>query len=240
MTSRTESNDILRDLLAEIDRAWRDKKDRTIVDRLSRDYPEFQDELYEFFSDLVLGPEQQLSNKQSDAEDDVHRWILATGLDVARTTRCSILSAPTSSAHNSPGSATLQGPDSNRESTDLKTPAGVPHTWIAFLRTRTKLRLPDLAMALPHATTEYLVLVSRHPAVVPSTVKEQLAQYTQERFGIPRQDSLQCLSEAPRLLRAASRSKPFDSDPVSFADLLDRAALNPADKNFWLNSGQGA
>lgn len=240
MTSRTESNDILSDLLAEIDRAWRDKKDRTIVDRLSREHPEFQDELCEFFSDLVLGPEQQLSDDMSNAEDDVHRWILATGLDIARTTRCSVLSGPTSSAPDSPSSATLQDAESNPDSGDLKRPAGVPDTWIAFLRTRTKLRLPDLAMALPHVTTEYLVLVSRHPAVVPSTVKEQLAQYTQERFGIPRQDSLRCLSEAPKLLRAASRSKPFDSDPVSFTDLLDRAALNPADKSFWLNSGQRA
>jgi hypothetical protein len=232
--NRASDNDILERLLAEIDRAWTDNKDRGIVYRLSREYPQFEDELHEFFRDLIFGLEEEADDDVRRAEESVHRWIMTTGLDVAHTTRGTVSTPPTTTDH----SDALRGTGFSEGATEVKKSSASGDTWVAFLRRETKLRLPELAAALPHVTTEYLVLVSRHPTIVPSSVKEELAASTERRFGVSKQDSLRYLSDSPRLMRAASRPRPFENDPSTFNDLLDRSALGLAERAFWLNRAE--
>ena len=235
--NETNDIDLLGRLLAEIERAWVDTKDHAAVYRLSREYPQFQDELHEFFGDLILGPEGEHGADVRTAEDNVHQWILASGLNIAKAERSNALRTTTavSLETKQPLEAAAAGvaPESQR------TP-GSADTWVAFLRRHTQLKLTQLAAALPHVTTEYLVLVSRHPAVVPTSVKKELVGYTEEKFGIRRQDSLQYLTGERTFRRAASRSQPFDSEPATFKELLDRAALDPDQKEFWLSCAERA
>jgi len=234
--NETNDIDLLGSLLAQIERAWVDTKDHTAVYRLSREYPQFRDELHEFFGDLILGPEGEPGADVRTAEDNVHQWILASGLNIAKAERSNALRATTAVSLGMNHQLETAAPGAP----DIEKPPGSGETWVAFLRRHTHLKVPQLAAALPHVTTEYLVLVSRHPAVVPASVKRELAESTEKKFGIQRQDSLQCLTGERTIRRAASRSQPFDSEPETFKELLDRAALDPDQKGFWLRCAERA
>lgn len=81
--NEANSTALLGTLLAEIERAWIDRNDRTAVYRLAHQYPQFEEDFYEFFDDLILGPEGQPSADTQEAEENVHRWILESGLRIA-------------------------------------------------------------------------------------------------------------------------------------------------------------
>src|SRR5271166_6472657 len=104
MDNNTHDN-VLNDLLAQIDRAWMDHKDRAIVDRLSKEHPEFGEDLHDFFADLILGSDEQLDRDRSTAEDNVHAWVVRSGLDIARAARSSTVThviTPVTSSHSPP------------------------------------------------------------------------------------------------------------------------------------------
>lgn len=232
--NNTTNDDILTNLLAQIDRGWADHKDRTIIDRLSREYPEFAQELQDFFADLILGSDEEVKEDFSEAENSVHAWIVTSGMEIASTARNSALRQATSTATGSHSPPLAETAMKENQKTKVDNAGTAARTWIALLRQKANVRLPKIASELPHVSTEYLVLVSRHPTVVPTTAKQKLARFVEERFGVREQESLACLSEVPPLLRAASRSTPFEQEPASFRQLLDRAALTPEDKQFWL------
>lgn len=75
----TEINaELMNRLYGEIERAWRERKDRAVVYHLAQEYPAVRDELYEFFEDLVLGDGDEVSSDIADAEERVARWIQST------------------------------------------------------------------------------------------------------------------------------------------------------------------
>jgi len=89
--------DKLSELFAQIERAWLDHRDRRMVRDLSEKYPEFRDELCEFFEDLVLGPGTP-TDEMAKAENRVSEWLSSTGLDIA--------AAAVASARSSHGTTT--------------------------------------------------------------------------------------------------------------------------------------
>ena len=74
--------DLLSQLFAQIERAWFDDHDRTLVHRLSEQHPEFREQLYEFFEDIVVEPERQPSRESLEAEKRVSEWLLSSGFDI--------------------------------------------------------------------------------------------------------------------------------------------------------------
>jgi hypothetical protein len=224
--------DLLGHLLGEIERAWIDRHDRMLVYELSEKHPEFRDQLYEFFEDLVLGPSNQVNKKIEAAEERVHQWLQSTGLDIARAAATQewakrVTSDPTSS----PAITSL---DQETASERVTRDEGKTQTFLMFLRRRLGQKLSELAKSLPNVTTELLVLVSRHPNLVPDQVKQTFAQQVEERWRIPMKESFVYLAGEPIILRAASRSEPFENEPSSFQELLERANLKAEQKAFWL------
>jgi hypothetical protein len=224
--------DVLSQLFAQIERAWFDNRDRTLVYRLSEQHPEFREQLYEFFEDLVLGPEECREPEIIEAEERVSHWLQSTGLKIAATAAARERSATS-------GNETSSTPPSLRES--LPTGAGKDKStakgegnWLIFLRRRTKQTVPNLAGALQNVTTEYLALISRYPNIVPFGVRAKLAEDVQSAWGIPVTDSFNFLSDQPNVVRAASRLRPFDKEPETFEELLNRSALTREQKVFWL------
>jgi hypothetical protein len=92
-----------------------------------------------------------------------------------------------------------------------------------------------IAAMLKNVTIEYLVLISRHPNIVPTAVKKTLAANIEQVWGIALNDSIQCLDIKPNVVRAASRSRPFAPEPQTFEELLDRSELNQEQKSFWVH-----
>ena len=79
-----EADDLLTELFGQIERAWIDHHDRMLVYELSEKHPEFRDQLYEFFEDLVLGPSNQFNREIEEAEDRVHKWLQSSGIEIAK------------------------------------------------------------------------------------------------------------------------------------------------------------
>jgi hypothetical protein len=224
--------DLLSQLFAEIERAWLDNHDRTIVYTLSNQHPDLREQLYEFFEDMVLEPERQPSAEISDAEERVTQWLQACGLNIAISAAAQSRASTTTTSDTTatPLSAT-ERPANDKLPTETREKAA---NWLIFLRRHTKEAVPNLTSRLNHVTTEYLVLISRHPDVVPMNVKTRIAQDVERVWRIPLQESLYYLEGKPSVVRAASRSRPFEKDPATFEELLDRSALTPEQKDFWL------
>ena len=224
---------LMNELFSEIEEGWRDHRDRTLVYRLAEKHPELREELYEFFEDLILGDSADVVPAIAEAEDRVAQWIRSSGVDVA-------IAAAKQERHRTttePSRVSFDGGVRGVEETAnaaQKKPASAD-TWIAFLRQRVHQPLPDIAKALPHVTVEYLVLVSRHPKVVPSKVCSALAASVERQWRISAEESLRYLTDQSSVVRAASRPRPFDAEPATFNDLLDRSALSPEAKNFWVH-----
>jgi hypothetical protein len=116
------------------------------------------------------------------AEDNVHQWILASGLNIAKAERSNALRATTAVSLGMKHQLETAAPGAP----DIEKPPGSGETWVAFLRRHTHLKVPQLAAALPHVTTEYLVLVSRHPAVVPSERQKRARRVHGEKVRDPK------------------------------------------------------
>lgn len=228
--------DLLADLCAQIERAWIDRHDRKLVYQLSDLHPELSEELHEFFEDLVLGPAEEPTGEFTKAERNVSQWLDKFGLEqttaAATVTR---LSATSRSRHSevSESSGHNSSPPGQRGSHRCQDQVKADN-WIAFLRQITKRTLPELARNLPNVTTEYLVLISRHPNVVPMAVKRHMATSVQTAFGVNIQESLSYLLDQPRISRAASRDRPFEKEPKTFEEVLDRSGFNADQRSFWI------
>jgi hypothetical protein len=233
----TEHNnlDLLAGLCAQIERAWIDRQDRKLVYQLSDLNPELSEELHEFFEDLVLGPAEDPAGEFANAEQNVSQWLHKFGLELATAGALGANSSATrTSGHNetseSPGHNSPEVQAVSHRSEDQ----AKAENWIAFLRQTTRQTLPELVKHLPNVTTEYLVLVSRHPNVVPMAVKKHMATIVQTAFRVNVHDSLAYLSDQPRISRAASRDRPFEKEPITFEEVLDRSGFNLDQRSFWI------
>lgn len=231
--------ELIERLFAEIERAWMDRRDRAIVYKLAELHPDLRDELYEFYEDLVLGASDASSGDAAAVDARVADWLRTTGVGIARAAAAAAQARATTTA--TPGSLSeanhqVHSTDGSPKATAAESPRK-DEPWLAFLKRRTGDNLPSLAKGLTNATAEFVVLVSRHPGVVPLGVKRELARQTEDRWGISANDSLTCLANAPRLIRAASRSTPFERDPATFDELLNQSGLTSAQKQAWLSFG---
>jgi hypothetical protein len=227
--------DKLAELCLQVERAWFDNHDRTVVEDLGEKYPEFREELSDFFAELVLDPAAP-SDEMARAEDRLSQWLTSSGFEIAKKTAelsrsvVQTTSTPFGTERSDEigvgGLTQTQKLDSKQETNG--------RSWVFVLKTRTNQNLQRMAGRLTNVTVEYLVLVSRHPSVVPWEAKRRIAEEVERVWGVPAQDSFACLAEDPQFLRAASRSKPFGDNPATFHELLDRAALTEEQKRFWL------
>jgi hypothetical protein len=221
------NQELLSNLCSQIERAWVDDHNRLLVYELGQKHPEFRDELYEFFEDLVLGP-GTATIEIEEAENRVDQWLQASSLEILRTAAAKELAMRVTTG------ATSSAVSDNNETTVEEKVAGKNENFQLFLRRRLHKKLVDLVVSWPNVTTEYLVLVSRHTALVPERVKETIARYVEERWQIPIRESLKYLDAEQTVLRAASRKQSFEKEPSDFQELLERAGLSAEQKSFWL------
>lgn len=232
--------ELLNELLAAVEVGWRDRHDRTVAYRLAEAHPEYRDQLLEFFEDLVLGADENVSADVNDAENRVSQWIQTVGVGAA-------VAAAVQAREGESGTTEMRhvatDRPGNRPSGSIAnkgTDQVAPKTWLAFLKERLNRGLPQLAAALPQVTTEYLALASRHPTLLPDSARRALAGAVEDCWQVPLAESMQYLNAQPAVARAASRSAPFAKEPTTFQELLDRAALSPEQKAFWMAYDKGA
>jgi len=227
-------DNMLDDLLIRVEQLWRDS-DKSGLDDLIRHHPEFSAEMQEFLADLAESDDPVDADFQ-EAEESVSQWFYTRGIDEALSKAARLRWEATPST--TWGSTC--SPDADRPSSQERQAGEASREpWLAFLGQRLGRKKTELAASLPNVTLEFLSLVSRYPRLVPDQVKDVLSRSVQEHFGMPAEESLQHLSgPAVVLKRAASRRGPGVGPPESFAQLLERSALEPAAKLFWRECAQ--
>jgi len=219
---------LLEHLCGEIESAWRERKDRALVQKLSIAHPDLRDELYDFFEALVFGSRQR-SAKEAAAEGRIEMWLREVGV-AAALAAASEEPPITTTEVREPVTGT-PAPDAAPK--DVNAEVDPPRNWVLFLRTATGKNVGEIAADLPHASGEFLTLVGRYPGVVPGSVKRELAARLRERFDIDEAEVHARLSETQGMLRAASRDRPFSAAPATFLELLSRSALSGDQQNYW-------
>lgn len=231
---RFESNtgDALTSLLAEIERAWLDRGERPAIERLVREYPDFETDLREFSSCLFDSSDTEAEPEFLRAESNVSHWLLHGGIaEVLSEAATARRQTTTTSVQREIQDTDNRGAEPAKASDQQQS-----DSWITFLYRRSGCQRSEIAATLPNVTLEFLVLVSRYPDVIPFAVKAKLAESAQQSLGVPADESLQCLSgNTSPMRRAASRSRPADRPPQTFEDILERAAFDDAARAFWRN-----
>jgi hypothetical protein len=232
-TPRTTDRDVLESMLIQIERAWFDRGDRGEVERLIAEHPELAEELHEFSQ--LLEPDEigMVEPRLAKAEESLHDWLLNDGIVEALSAAAAARREPTATTVSDPAG-------DGREKSDNPNRTVNTESWMTILHHRTGCQRTEIASRLPNVTLEFLSLVSRHPDLIPYPVKATLAESVQKCFGVPAEESLDCLSDAPLLMkRAASRRAPVERAPVSFDEILDRAEFDDSVRAFWLGRGGG-
>jgi hypothetical protein len=199
--------DMLAELCGQLERAWQDRQDRTLVYELSDQFPQYREDLYEFFEDLILGPAGHSNEKISQAEDRVAQWLGSAAFDLVVAAAGATPTSPTT--QQTASTQTSESEPRQDESAPHEKPSEHGTTsasWLVFLRRRTKQKLPNLVQGLSNVTTEYLVLVGRHPHIVPQSVKARIAQDVEHAWGVPVEESFSYLAHEPAAKSGFARS----------------------------------
>lgn len=196
----------LDDLLAETERAWLDRRDAGVVDRLAAEHPEHAEELYAFFSGLVFGEDEGAVPEElaRQAAERTRSWLDDEGFERAR-----------------------------------EAAGRVPRTFARFLQRRTGQDPETIARRIGDVTWEFLAQVSRHPPLVPPSVREELAARIARHWPIPAAESLRAIEVSGPVPRAASRRHPFPPPPSTFEELLARSSLTASQRGLWSGLAAG-
>ena len=109
----------------------------------------------------------------------------------------------------------------------------VPPTFVRFLQRRTRQDPETIARRISDISWEFLAQVSRHPALVPRRVREELASRIARHWSIPAAESLRAMASSGPVPRAASRRRPYPPPPSTFEELLASSSLTAAQRSLW-------
>ena len=200
---KSESENLLSELCAEIERAWTDRRDFSLVGRYAASHPELAEELYDFFSVLVP------SYRNDAIPEDVAR-------DAARQTR------------------DFLERDGFERAAEAARQTREPWPFIKFLRERSQAEPKEIARRIGRVSWEFLVMVSRHPPLVPKSVASELVSRVAAAWKIPLEECRARFEASGPVPRAASRKQPYLPGPATFAELLERSSLGEEDRSYWL------
>lgn len=226
----TIDDEVLDALYAEVEAAWIDRRDPSVVDRLAAEHPRFSEELYGFFADLVLGEgdEGVLGHTTDAPRWSVQEWLEREGHQIGQHAAAAARGGTT--PPDAPPALPLVPASASSGSAPTR-------SFFTLLEDRTDLDGEDIADQLgPHVTLELLLMTGQHPELFPKRMREELARRAEQVFGISAALSLASFDYVPmRHLRAASRSQSFGAAPTSFRELLRRCGLSPEQQMYWIS-----
>ena len=214
-----QNSDLLNRLRLEIERAWNASQDEEIVHRLARAHPELSSRLYEFFSDVVamsLEPDESRPELKK-ADDRMRAWLETEGYRKIAQSRQEAKQVTTPAT------------------TPMSTPQ--PQNLIALLKGRTGEGVDALAGEMG-ITSRFLLDLSDHPTAVPERARREVARRVEHNWSVAEDETLlafQPPTVATQMRRAASRSRPFTSQEVSYDSIVRRSGLEDEQKHLWLS-----
>ncbi|MDB4913710.1 MAG: hypothetical protein JWM95_1354 [Gemmatimonadetes bacterium] len=211
----------LADLMEEIERAWMDDRDESLVDRLAKEHPELAERLYLFFATVVDAPDQLERHRPELAEGAARTrdWLEREGF--ARAARAAAT-----------GTSTQATPTPTGKVAEQVTP-----TFVGLLRQVTGADPQKLAAELD-ITLDFLAEVSSNTRVLPNRVRRELATRAHRVRGIGFDRALASLEASVQLQRAASRGAAYSDACVTYQELVNQSQLSADQKEYWHNLGR--
>jgi hypothetical protein len=208
-------------LMEEIERAWMEDRDDSVVDRLAKEHPELAESLYLFFATVVDAPDQLDRHQPHLAESAVRmrEWLEREGF--ARAAQAAAREGSTEST-----------PTRTREVAEPTTP-----TFVGLLRKLTGAD-PGILAAEMEITPDFLVEVSSHAHVLPVEAKRELARRAHGARSIGFDRALAALQAPQQIQRAASRKGAYSDARLTYVELVSQSQLSAAQKDYWQNLGK--
>jgi hypothetical protein len=220
---------LLAGLTTDLERAWLEKADPDLVDRLAAEYPALAEDLYDFFAMVVEATEIPSAERPelTESDDKARAWYEREGR--------SRLAAAYQELRQTAGQVT-PGVTSSAGATPLRRVAeGGAIGFLGTLKTLIGENLDEIAVRLD-VPRIFLYSVSVHPQVVPTGAREELARRAELTGKVSWSDALM-LFETSQVQRrvAASRDGPYTASPPSYVDIVNESEMNDADRKFWLS-----
>ncbi len=225
---RGRNNDeLLAAFREEIERAWMERGDYSVVDRLAAANPDLTEKLYLFFATVVDAPDL-LDLHQPELAKSARRtreWLEREGFAVAA--RAAAARRTTETPTPEEERAVMNGAPIRRE------------TFVGLLRKLTGADPGNLAAKLG-ITPDFLVDLSSNARVLPMKARGELAKRAEKACGA--EESLVFASfEAPdaraassEFRRAASRAGAYAAKSLTYEELVERSSMDDKHKRYWL------
>ena len=246
MTPSRDQDALVQTLCEQIERAWVERRDFSLVDRLADQHPSLAATLYEFFADVIdveAGPQADAEATAADAR--VKRWLDGEGFDLANaawgaeqrtTTPLDPASSPPLDATPGGGEQALPGTaPAERTLSEADSSTRVPLGFLGFVRKATGARNAEIAARL-NVTVTFLVEVSGHPKVKPR-VRYEFTNRAVRAFELSRQAVEAAWNAGGTLQRAASRETAYDAPVEPYEMLVRRSGLTAEQQEYWLRLG---
>lgn len=231
MSGRNDQEQLF-DLMEQIERAWMERGDHTLVDRLAAQHPTLAEKLYSFFATVVDAPDalDQSRPELAELSRRIRDWLHEGG-------GFAIAAAAAAGETESTGTASPVTGEGTPQSSS--TP---PPTFFGLLRQASGAADPEAMASRLDVSVDFLREVSRHSDLLPSEVRRELARRVERQFFVDAALALMALGEgqmhggAP-LARAASRAggKAFEQRTLTFEELVKRSSMDESRQRFWLS-----
>lgn len=235
MSGRNDQEQLF-DLMEEIERAWMERGEYTVVDRLAAKHPAVAEKLYLFFATMVDASDQ-LDRERPELAEQVKRirqWLQDGGG----------FALAAASAPDPHGAETASSPTGIVERTPT---ASSQHriTFFGFLKKASHSIDPEAMASRLDVSVDFLREVSKHWDLLPFPVRRELAHRVEHQFHVSASLAMFALGEAQTsgrdapapLARAASRAggKVFERRAVTFEELVNRSSMDENRRRFWLS-----
>jgi len=223
------------DLMEQIERAWMERGDHAVVDRLAAQHPGLAEKLYLFFATVVNAPDEldqprpELMEQSKRVRDWLHKgggFALAAAAEEAESTEPVSRPAVAGEATRPPS-------------------LPPPTTFFGLLKQASDSTDPEVMASQLDVSVDFLHEVSKHSDILPLKVRRELARRVERQFRVDANIALDALGGAQisgrhtpaPLARAASRvgGMVFEPRPVTFEELVNRSSMNETRRRFWLS-----
>jgi hypothetical protein len=221
------NDELLAAFREEIERAWMERGDYSVVDRLAAANPDLTEKLYLFFATVVDAPDLLDRNRRGLANSArrTREWLEKEGLALAaRAAAGRTTETPTPDEER----AVVSGTSTRRA------------TFVGLLRKLTGADPGKLAAKLG-ISPDFLVDLSSNSRVLPMKARSELAKRGEKAWGAEARlllasfESSDARAAPSEFRRAASRSGAYAEKSLTYEELVKRSSMEDKHKRYWLD-----
>lgn len=235
----------LEQVLIALEDVWARERNPHAVEEFAREYPEFADDLYDYFESLLnseIRPFDETSAGDG-LKEALRTWFESEGRELARSLaadeRRVLAQAGETSTPTSTGAPRSDSVRPNEVTPQERVePGPTVESVIGYLKRFTGRSVVEVAVELT-ATPAFLRLINADPSSVPEEVKRTLARLALERLGVPEEAVTERLAQTGSFPMAASRDGPYSGGTMTFSQMLDASGLTDDQRRFWTEVARG-